>query len=199
MNFVAHLFLADPTDEARIGSVLADFTAGRIEDLQQRFGIAIAEGIRQHRAVDRFTDTHPTVLHSIACLEPEHGMFAGIIVDVVYDHFLLKHWTRFTTTPLSEFIETVHTSLRRDDWEFPPRYRYVIPRMVESHWFLSYGTIEGVAQALRLMNLRFERETSLSRAGESLQRCYQVLEDDFLRFFPELVAFARKYEERKEE
>ena len=57
MNFLAHLFLAEPTDESRIGGILADFTVGRIEELRKRYGPGIARGIQRHRDIDRFTDS----------------------------------------------------------------------------------------------------------------------------------------------
>jgi acyl carrier protein phosphodiesterase len=189
MNFLAHLFLAEPSDESRIGSVLADFTAGRIEDLCKKYGQKIARGIQQHREVDKFTDTHTIVLHSISCLQPKHGMFSGIIVDVCYDHFLLKHWSRFSHETLPDFIESVHTSLSRQDWEFPPRYQWVIPRMIKGWWLTSYRSLDGVNRALVGISYRFSRETTLTYAIESIQQCYQELEEDFLRFFPEIIAF----------
>lgn len=192
MNFLAHLFLADRTDDARIGSILADFTAGRIEDLREKYGAAITRSIQQHRAIDRFTDTHPTVQHSMACLEPEHGIFSGIIVDVAYDHFLLKHWPHFTDEPVEAFIDATHAALRRVDGRFPPRFQSAVPWIIQSQLLLSYRTLDGVSLALTRMSYRFTRKTTLHLAGRSLQRCYQVLDADFLTFFPELIAFVHQ-------
>lgn len=193
-NFLAHLFLAEPTDEFRIGTILADFTAGRIEDLRQRYGPEIARGIQQHRAIDRFTDTHPLVRHSITCLEPHHGAFSGIIVDVCYDHFLLNHWETFSTVSVVEFIDAVHHSLRRDDWEFPRSYKYVVLRLFGEQGLLSYRTLDGVQAALIRLSYRFSRETTLGHAIDTVKQCYGVLNDDFLSFFPELITFVRNRE-----
>jgi acyl carrier protein phosphodiesterase len=192
MNFLAHLFLAEPSDESRIGSILADFTVGRIEDLREKYGHEIARGIQQHREVDTFTDTHQHVRHSISCLEPEHGMFSGIIVDVCYDHFLLQHWAAFSPEPLSRFIESVHRSLSRQDWEFPLRYQWVIPRLIEGQWLTSYHSLDGVNRALTGISYRFSRKTTLGHAVESIKTCYKELEDDFLMFFPEIIRFVHE-------
>ena len=192
MNYLAHLFLAEPSDESRIGSLLGDFVAGRIEDLCEKYGQEIARGIQRHRDVDQFTDTHPIVRHSMACLEPEHGMFSGIIIDVCYDHFLLKHWTTFSPEPLVEFIAAVHTSLSRQDWDFPPHYQWMIPWLIKEQWLTSYRSLNGVQRALVGINYRFSRETTLGHAIESIKRCYQELEADFLRFFPEVIRFVHE-------
>lgn len=189
MNFLAHLFLAEPTDESRIGGILADFTVGRIEALRKHYGPEIARGIQRHRDIDRFTDSHPAVLRSIGCLQPEHGIFSGIIVDVVYDYFLLKHWDRFSPESVEDFLATAYQSLQRMEWDFPEKYQYVIPRMIASDWLLSYRTLAGIDDALSRMSSRFSRRTSLDSAIYTIRQCYNNLDADFLEFFPELMAF----------
>ncbi len=192
MNYLAHLFLAEPSDEHRIGSILADFTAGRIEDLARKYGPEIAKGIQQHRQIDRFTDSHEHVLHSIKCLKPGHGLFSGIIVDVCYDHFLIKYWEEFSPEPLLTFFESIYHSLSRNDWDFPPRYRRVIGRLVQEKWLISYRHIDNVGYALSRIGQRFSRKTPLDNAIHGIKACYHVLEQDFLLFFPELIRFATR-------
>jgi len=119
-------------------------------------------------------------------------MFSGIIVDVCYDHFLLQHWAAFSPEPLSRFIESVHRSLSRQDWEFPPRYQWVIPRLIEGQWLTSYHSLEGVNRALTGISYRFSRKTTLGHAVESIKACYKELEDDFLMFFPEIIRFVHE-------
>lgn len=201
MNFLAHLFLAEPTDESRIGGILADFTVGRIETLEARYGPGIARGIQLHRDIDRFTDSHPAVRSSVACLQPAQGMFAGIVVDVVYDYYLLKHWHQFTDEPPDVFLERAYASLRRMEWDFPPTYQAVVGRMLEGHWLPSYGTLEGVHYALFRMSerlkSRFPKGTNLHRAIECIHRCYKVLDRDFLIFFPEVIALTQEFSYKK--
>ncbi|MCP4396424.1 MAG: DUF479 domain-containing protein [bacterium] len=189
MNYVAHLFLTDPSDESRIGSILADFSVGRIEDLRRKFGPKIAKGIQEHREIDRFTDTHKHVLHSIDCLRPEHGIFSGIIVDVCYDHFLIKHWHRYSQEPVEDFLESAYCSLSRNGWDFPPRYQNAIGHMVRHKWLISYREIDNVGYALSQIGTRFSHKTSLDWAIHAIKTCYDVLEEDFLRFFPDLMSF----------
>lgn len=193
MNYVAHLFLARPTDEHRIGSLLADFTVGKIESLRERYGEGIAAGILHHREVDRFTDTHPEVGRAMDALQEGYGLYASIMVDVVFDHFLLEHWQRFASLGMDEFFDEVYRSLAREDWEFPPRYSFVVQRMLEKRWLASYRHLDNVAFALRRVGERFNRPTPLDNALPGLHAQYRTLESCFLTFFPELMIFSVAY------
>src|SRR5215467_12047486 len=105
MNFLAHLFLAEETAESLIGNLAGDFVEGRLGD---RFPPAIAEGIRNHRAVDAFTDTHPSVAAFRRVLIPEHGHYARVIADIFFDHFLAVDFDRWSGEPLEAFLARVY-------------------------------------------------------------------------------------------
>src|SRR5213076_3593658 len=100
MNYLAHLFLAEETAESLIGNLAGDFVKGAIGD---RFPPAVAEGIRHHRRVDAFTDSHPSVAAFRRVLIPEHGHYARVIADVFFDHFLAIDFTRYWPEPLDAF------------------------------------------------------------------------------------------------
>lgn len=191
MNYVAHLFLANPTDEHRIGSLLADFSVGTMSRVRQRYGKRIAEGVRHHRAIDRYTDAHPSVVRAVEAIKGDFGLYSGIIVDVVFDHFLLRHWHRYSEQPPEQFFDEVYRSLARTDWSYPKRYALVVERMLEKRWLASYVHIENVGVALRRMSERLSRPSPLRNALPMIQASYQTLEACFLDFFPELMAFAK--------
>lgn len=102
MNHLAHVFLAPDSPEARVGSILGDFARGlevsALPDLVQL-------GVRHHRAVDSYTDRHPEVLASKAVFSRERRRFAGVALDILYDHYLLRHWQRFSHTDRDIFID----------------------------------------------------------------------------------------------
>ena len=190
MNYLAHLFLSEPSDERRIGSILADFTVGTIDALQKKYGAQIATGIKHHREVDRYTDSHPAVVNSTGALGSGYGPYSGIIVDVVFDHFLLKNWDRFSAVKENDFFNSVYSSLNRWDWEFPSRYQQVIGHMVEKQWLDTYRELPNVAYALKRIGERFPRKTPLDNALVGIRENYSTLEKDFLAFFPSLVKFS---------
>ena len=95
MNYLAHLLLADDTDASRIGNLLGDFATGTIESLAERYPPEILRGIKMHRAVDRFTDSHEVFKHARNLLAPGRRRFAGIIIDIIFDHYLCKLCSRY--------------------------------------------------------------------------------------------------------
>ena len=191
MNYTAHLFLAEPTDEHRVGSLLADFTVGTLETLRERFSPDIVSGIAHHRAVDRYTDTHKTVIAAVDALTPDFGLYASIVADVAFDHFLLKHWQCYTDESSDRFLDCAYRSLAAVQGDFPKRFVQVIDGLVERRWLASYIDLESTAYALKRIGMRFSRPTPLADALPGLRRHYSTLETAFLTFFPDLHTYAR--------
>jgi len=109
MNFLAHALLAEPTPESRLGNVLADCL--RQPDLAT-LPAGVVAGVKQHRAVDAFTDRHPLVHRAIGRISERWGWFTGIILDVYFDHLLAVRWDRYCPVPLGQFVFEVGTDLR---------------------------------------------------------------------------------------
>ncbi len=107
MNYLAHLLLAGDGDDARLGSVLGDFVKG---DPAGRFDAGICEGIFQRRRIDRYTDAHQVTIQSRARFSQQRRRFSGVIVDVCWDHFLSRHWHRFSSRDRASFIEEAYSS-----------------------------------------------------------------------------------------
>mgnify|MGYP000548355435 CR=1 FL=1 len=112
MNHLAHVFLAPDSPEARVGSILGDFTRG--VDLST-LPDPVKQGVRHHRAVDSFTDQHPDVLASKQVFSRQRRRFAGVALDILYDHFLLKHWDRFSEIEQEAFIRGIYNELQQKE------------------------------------------------------------------------------------
>jgi len=108
VNYLAHLFLAGNTAESLIGNLAGDFVKGPLGD---HFTPAIAEGIRNHRRVDAFTDSHPAVAAFRRVLVPEHGHYARVIADVFFDHFLVRNWNQYSEESLTDFLARVFATI----------------------------------------------------------------------------------------
>ena len=93
MNYLAHLYLAGNDAEALIGSLMGDFIKGRVDpDLPP----VLRQAILQHRRIDSFTDAHPIVRRSKQRVTNEFRRYAGILIDVFYDHFLAREWSQYS-------------------------------------------------------------------------------------------------------
>ncbi len=184
MNYLAHLLLAGRTEASRLGALLGDFMLG--QELAA-FPPPVQGGIRLHREVDRFTDAHPVFRRSRSRLDPRTRCFAGVIVDVFYDHFLARGWDAWCEQPLSGFAAEIYGMLGRRLPELPPRMQHVVPFMIREDWLTSYRETEHVGRALRRMSRRLKRENPLGEAIGELHAHYRELQSDFDAFFPELV------------
>ncbi|MCW8133435.1 MAG: DUF479 domain-containing protein [Planctomycetota bacterium] len=185
MNFLAHLLLAEDAPESFIGNLAADFLNG---EALESFTPAVAAGIRRHRAVDAFTDQHEVVKQSIRRLSPVQRHFSGIIVDVAYDHYLVRHWERFSAEPFDGFVARAYETLARDLHAAPARLREAFPRMVGQDWLRSYRTLDGIGLACARISKRLTRPGRLAEAADDVRAHYEALDEDFRAFFPQLRA-----------
>jgi acyl carrier protein phosphodiesterase len=189
VNYLAHLFLAGTTAESLIGNLAGDFVKGRIGD---DFPPGIAEGIRQHRRIDAFTDSHPSVAAFRRVLIPEHGHYARVIADVFFDHFLATDFTRYASEPLDAFLSRVYATIDPHRNQLPGDLSIVYPRMRDGGWLQSYRTIEGIRRALGGISHRLSRRPQLAPAVHFLRdrETRGELERLFHEFFPDVMALS---------
>jgi acyl carrier protein phosphodiesterase len=189
MNHLAHLFLSEPTAESLIGNLSGDFVKGV---LGERFTPAIREGIAHHRAIDAFTDAHPSVAAFRRVLVPEHGHYARVIADMFFDHFLACRFDEYAGEPLDVFLERTFAIIDPHADELPRLLRVVYPRMRDGRWLQSYREAEGIREALTNISKRFRRAPRLELATRHLIDSRTELERHFAEFFPDVVRFAAR-------
>ena len=190
MNYLAHLYLAAGSDEFLLGSLLGDFVKGRIQD---RYSEAIEQGIVFHRKVDAFADQHDATLNCRKLFSPYRRRFAGIIVDICYDHFLSKYWHTFAPVDLDEFAAHVYGILQSHREVLPPRLQDALPRMRRQNWLIAYGTLDGVGVTLERISKRVSNRNPLNGSIDEVIENYNRLEKNFFVFFPDLIDFSRRY------
>ena len=195
MNFLAHLFLDSGSDDALLGSLLGDFVKG---DTAGRFSAAVSDAILLHRKIDSFADAHMITRKSRNRISPLRRRFAGIIVDVCYDHFLSRHWRHFGAIDLKSFVDRVYAVLSKNRSLLPERLSRILPRMISENWLGSYIHLERVGDALDRIAGRLSRGGQFMRAVTEIEANYEALEIDFLAFFPDLAAFCTEWKHRRE-
>ncbi|MFD1873021.1 ACP phosphodiesterase [Hymenobacter bucti] len=193
MNFLAHLYLAGPdaTAPAYADHLLGQFIADSVPGRQlEQYRPEVQAGIRQHRAIDTFTDQHPVVRRTTARLrEAGAGKYAGVVADMFYDHMLASHFGEFSTESLPDFTQRVYAVLASRAAEFPAPVQRFFPYLVQQNWLLGYAEIAGITRALQGLSRRASPGSGMETAGEELRRNYAAYETDFRAFFPQLQAF----------
>lgn len=195
MNFLAHLHLAEKTPESRLGSLLGDFVRGYPWD--HRYPEAIWEGIVEHRHVDSFTDCHPSWQKSRDLLPKEKRRYAGIVIDIFYDFFLHRHWSKFSTDEsIADFVRDVHHQLSQVMHFAPDEATEAIGLMMEQRWLLEYATYEGIDLTLRRVSERSGILEPIREMASLLDEHEESLEAHFLEFYPDLVLFVDEIRNR---
>ncbi|UNU25690.1 acyl carrier protein phosphodiesterase [Microcoleus vaginatus] len=190
MNYLAHLFLSKGTPESLIGNLLGDFVKGTAVNL---YPDEIRKGIDLHRKVDSYTDSHPIVRSSKSLVCGHRRRFAGVLIDVFYDHFLAKNWLEYSEIPLRDFSQDVYKILQDNRDILPESLQRVLPTIIARDLLCSYQEIAEIGITLTRMSARLKRTNNLAGGVEDLTANYQQLESDFRAFFPELINYAKKF------
>ena len=186
MNFLAHILLA-PDTESRVGALLGDFVTN---SSAAEFGAVIHREILLHRKIDAFTDSHPVVLAAKSRFRTVTRRFAGILLDVFYDHLLARDWARYCVQPLPEFVAHFYADAERFRARFPPDFARAFTYMVADDWLGSYREFAGVSLTMRRLGLRRPKFAApLVEGLTDLENNEREFAQTFPGFFTDLAEF----------
>jgi acyl carrier protein phosphodiesterase len=187
MNFLAHLYLSKNNKNILIGNFISDAVKGKA---YKNYPKEIKAGILLHREIDHFTDTHPIVRESMRRLHPRYRHYDGVIIDILYDHFLAKNWANYSEIPLEVYAENIYAFLSENIETFPEELQKLLPNMIQYNWLVNYASMEGIERVLSGMNRRTKGISKMDLAIEDLKLHYTEFEEDFTLYFKELQAFS---------
>ena len=194
MNLVAHQFLSFNKPSLQIGNLLGETVKGNKyldypEDIQQ--------GILLHRAIDHFTDSHPIVKKSTAYFHSSQHKYAPILIDLMYDYYLIKHWRSFHPISFYLFKESCYELFHYNYENFPSGLQHMLDYLLKYDWFENYSTLEGIQKTLDGISKRTNFPNRLNYALEEMKKFENEIEKDFLSFFPEIIDFVKKFIQTK--
>ncbi|MBG6111644.1 acyl carrier protein phosphodiesterase [Flavobacterium sp. CG_9.10] len=187
MNFLAHIYLSGDNDLIKIGNFMADGIRGKHFE---SFPLDVQKGIVLHRSIDTFTDAHPIFRKSTKRLHENYHHYAGVIVDVFYDHFLAKNWVNYSDENLDTYVANFYQSLLDNTAILTERTLGMMPYMIKYNWLESYQTIDGIDKILTQMDSRTKNESKMRFASAELKEYYADFEKEFTEFFKELILFS---------
>lgn len=189
MNFLAHIYLSGDDKAITIGNFIADGIRGND---YKKFPKDIQTGIILHRHIDTFTDTHEIVRQSTKRLHKNYGHYSGVIVDILYDHFLAKNWKTYSNVPLAKYVGDFYDLLEDNFDILPTRVQKMMPYMIANNWLLSYASVDGIAKVLEGMNRRTQNRSKMNLAVNELEEFYDAFETEFTLFFAELIEYSKQ-------
>ncbi|NHI01281.1 ACP phosphodiesterase [Oceanimonas sp. MB9] len=185
MNYLAHLHLAELSHTSLAGALLGEYARGGVDT---SLPASLQIGIMLHRRIDSFTDAHALHAARVRALPPPFRRFGGIITDMMFDHFLARHWSRYHALPLDEFVRQAHERLTPDR-HWPEAMVRLVAGLKQSGMLARYRDFDALLGALARIDQRFKRPTPLPRCRPLLEQHYGDMETAFLHFYPELEAF----------
>lgn len=189
MNFLAHLYLSYDNKNILIGNFIADAVKG---NKHENYTKEIQAGILLHREIDNFTDTHPITKQSKRRLNERYRHYKGVIIDILYDHYLAKNWLNYSEIPLGIYADNIYAFLTENMDTFPEELQKLLPNMIQYNWLLNYASLEGIERVLGGMNRRTKGISQMNLAIEDLKLNYLELDEDFTIFFKELEQFVEE-------
>lgn len=189
MNYLAHLFLSGDHEALMIGNFIGDHVKG--SELQN-YSKHVVEGVKLHRFIDLYTDTHPRVLQSKIRLRPTYRKYSPVIVDMYFDHFLAVHWKNYSTVDLQTFSLSCYKLIEENLEMIPASGQHLFRHMSLHNWLMSYSTLEGLDRALSGMANRASFNSGMENATGFLKKNYAAFEDDFLFFFDDISAAVKE-------
>ncbi|PJC87491.1 ACP phosphodiesterase [Vibrio sp. HA2012] len=190
MNFLAHIHIAVSCGSDISGNLLGDFVKG---DPAGQYPDDIVQGIKLHRFVDSYTDSHPYMKKAKLFFPEPLRRFAPIALDVFWDHCLAKNWSRFASPlSLADFVAQAESDVKNKykaspDIRYPDRYIEVTERMWRYNWLESYARLEVIELALQRMSERSRRMSRLAECFPCIRDDYAELITLFGKFYPDVL------------
>lgn len=188
MNFLAHNYLSFQQPGLIVGNYLGDFL--RNQEVK-KLPLPIKAGVILHRKIDSFTDHHPVVREGTALLHNTMGKYAPVVLDIYFDFLLSRNWHDFHNHALSEFCDISYDVLLKHRDSMSERVAARMEKMVSDRWLEKYQSYRGLERIFDFLHKRAKFESNLVAAPVVLRSLQDQLENIFLRFFPDIIVFAR--------
>jgi acyl carrier protein phosphodiesterase len=189
MNFLAHIYLSGDSKNILIGNFIGDYVKGKkITGYPEE----VIQGIMLHRKIDSFTDSHILTHSSKKIISEKYGLYAGIVVDIFYDHFLSANWHLYSEIPLREYIQNRYRLLDSGFSIFPAGVKSWFPYFIKSNWLETYIHFNGLNMVFKRMSYRTSLPDHSEYAVSQLKENYDYLKENFLEFFTDLREMVQK-------
>lgn len=186
MNYLAHLYLSGIDEQTMVGNFIGDYVKGSD---WKKYPDKIKNGILMHRQIDSFTDSHQKFREAKESFKVEYGLYSGIIIDFVYDHFLASNWNDYSDYSLKTFARFSHAVLMKNFIHLPLRVQGFLPFLIKNKRLESYATTKGITEALQIMSNYSSLPAKSDFVLHTLEQNYTFFEENFKDFMNDLIYF----------
>ena len=194
MNFLAHILLSGENEGVMMGNYVGDFIKGRLSaEKTATWNPDYVVGLKLHRFIDSFTDTHPDVSDAKDVAAVTQGKLAGIVMDIYFDYFLAKNFDHYHKEPLFVYAHRIYSIIERNEHLIPETMVPMVRSMIRQDWLTTYATLDGIDTTFKRLSRRAGFLAPISTAVSDLQANEEFYYIKFLSFFPELRRQASQF------
>ncbi|HEV7381217.1 MAG TPA: ACP phosphodiesterase [Dyadobacter sp.] len=194
MNFLAHLLLSGEREGIIMGNFVGDFVKGRLTDEKTAsWNPEYVTGLKLHRFIDSFTDTHPIVREARIKIAEKHGRLSGIIIDIYFDYFLARFFTDFCNETLWTYSHRMYSLIEKNEYLIPEQMIPMVQAMVRQDWLNSYESLDGINLTFSRMSRRAGFMEHIQYAVDELRLNELFYQQKFRSFFPELQLASERF------
>ena len=187
MNYLAHAYLSFGIPQITVGNLISDFVKGK---KKLDYPATIQKGIALHRAIDTFTDSHEVTRQAKSFFRDPYRLYAGPLIDVVYDHFLANDPLIFPQEELKAFAQKTYDQITASQAFLPDRFARIFQYMRSQDWLYHYKYKQGILNSFAGLARRAAYMGSPEMAGLLFEEHYEALGACYEEFFPALKDFA---------
>ena len=191
MNFLGHWLFSDPTPDALMGSLWPDFAKRPSPDeVSEEFLVHFD----RHQWLDRETDTTPILEPLRQALRPKLRKTTPVVVDMLIDHHLAKHWGDYHPESLRAFTQERYRLAQAFNPSIvPSRLEKTLHLMSTQDWLCNYR-FEGVVQrSLIGMSHRLRKDNPMAEKAEWAVLQEVLYSGDINEFVVKLVSQAHRF------
>ena len=186
MNYLAHTYLSGENDLIKIGNFLGDWVKGSD---YLNYPEDVRTGIMLHRNIDSFTDKHPIVRQSASRFQSRYLRYSGVVIDILYDHFLAHYWKDFSDIPLHDYVNRINNLMLNHFELLPERLKNFLPAFMHERWVERYATLNGIRDVLETMSKRTSLPNETEFAISVMEAYYRDFRHEFFDFFGQMIEF----------
>ncbi len=190
MNFLAHALLAGEDRALLVGGVIGDWIKGSLPGVLPE---DIAKGVALHRAIDNFAESQPAFRRSRSRISVGRRRYAGVLVDVFYDHLLARNWATIHHGSLDEYCKAVYRSIEDRLDDLPVSSHPGLTLMAKENWLSSYAQIEGIADVLARMSRRARQPNPLANGEQEFLADVDGFTSDFHEWLDDTRTFCQRW------
>jgi len=186
MNFLGHCYLTRHNKKLIPGNLAGDFYKGSLSNFTKT-PKHIIKGVEIHRFIDSTTDNSPLIQEAAHLLQ-NSGIkrISYIATDILLDHYLAKHWKKFSSKSLNKFIQKSYKLTENELENLPKEFVPLMKSMRKNDWLSKYKYEDGIDLILHQFGERIPFQNNLHESFAAYKSNQKQIDKLFKAFLKDI-------------